>query len=158
MPRRPPSLTGIFPKLSPSNHAITSAQTTRYNCVAWVFDDTTQAWEYSTRPEKYWPPGIPQDGSVEAYVELFRNRGYAECSDATLESGLEKLALFVHERFGFGHVAWQAADGTWWSKLGDSFDITHDSLDVLEGAGLDDYGTARLIMMRPRRCTRACPF
>jgi hypothetical protein len=153
---RPHALYQIFPKLTADTHRQTSAQDDFYNCVAWVFGDNTQWWESSTATGRYWPSGAPQNRSLAAYRTLFANRGYEDCDDASHEPGIEKIAVYVHDEYGFRHVAWQDERGVWWSKLGESFDIEHSSVDVLEGAGTDGYGTAR-IMKRARRPHRGCP-
>src|SRR4051812_3853721 len=50
-----------FPKLGQAGHAVTSPKTYAYNCVAWVFGDTSRWWQPEKIPGYYWPPGISRD-------------------------------------------------------------------------------------------------
>ena len=153
-------LEDFFPALQGKPYWITSCATLAppwYNCVAWAIGDDTQWWEATGNPGTYWPPGVPDDGSLDAYLALFRSRGYEVCGNSVLEAGCEKVAIYV--LWGeFTHVAYQRDDGVWLSKLGRLFDIEHDDLDVL--ASYDkptSYGAACFFMRRPRRSSRACP-
>jgi hypothetical protein len=81
-------------------------------------------------------------------IDLFKRRGYELCQDDSFEDGVEKVAIYLHERdFGFTHVARQTPTGMWASKLGGWADIEHATLDGLTS---ESYGAARIIMKRPR--------
>ena len=67
------------------------------------------------------------------------------CLSDSLESGFEKIALFVDPSGMPTHAARQLTDGRWTSKLGASVDIEH-SLRDLEG---DQYGRVALVLRRP---------
>ena len=57
-----------FPRLTPSNHRITSPPTSAYNCIAWAAADVANWWH----PGVFWPISQPKDdASVEALVEVF---------------------------------------------------------------------------------------
>ncbi len=153
----PASPEDVFPGLRGTSYWVTSCATLRppwYNCVAWALGDDTQWWEAGRLdPNCHWPHGVLDDGTLAAYLQLFRSRGYVDCQGEALEPGHEKIAIY--ELAGqFKHVAYQRDDGVWLSKLGFSFDIEHASLTALAGPR---YGTPNTIMRRPWRSTRACP-
>lgn len=146
-------LEGLFPALKTQWYFVSSPEAEWYNCVLWACGNDRE-WCEAAAVETtgyFWPEGVPTDGSVHAYQTLFARRGYAICEDGALEPGVEKVALYVHPAFGFRHVAWQCEDGRWWSKVGESFDIQHATLDALEHDGPKGYGKASVIMKRPRK-------
>ena len=152
----PKTLDEAFPKLRRSPHWLTSCQDSWYNCVAWALGNNTHWWEFqSDNPMRFWPCDAPRGKDEDAYKGLFWSRGYSECADASLEPGFEKVAFYIHPDLGWRHVAWQREDGWWLSKLGKSWDIEHESLTALEGAGWWDYGFATTFMRRQRRPARA---
>lgn len=160
----PPNIESHYPNLRAIGYGISSKSTSeslvKYNCVALVADDQTMWWEPSTvnskpvrKPGRYWPGGIPTDGSVESYVMLFELLGYEQLdisnkSDASrLEILYEKIAIFGYPEEAFSHVAYQLYFG-WISKLGDWHDIKHKTLKALES---DYYGEVKVIMKK--RCS-----
>ena len=70
-------------------------------------------------------------------MKVYESKGYSLCDNSSLETGYEKVALYGSEQ-GYTHAARQLADGKWTSKLGHLEDITHHSLQALEGA---EYGS-----------------
>lgn len=70
---------------------------------------------------------------------------YKVCESGSLESGIEKIAIYVDDSGIPQHVARQLQDGTWTSKLGKEEDIQHNLLEALEG---DLYGKVTVFMMR----------
>jgi hypothetical protein len=134
------------PNLVPESYTVTSPKNPDYNCVAWALDDADSWIDTSGQPGTEWPPHIPREHSVEAYIELFHDAGYLECTDGDLEAGEEKVALYT-DGAAFAHVAKQLPDGTWTSKLGGRQDILHDTAERLKGG---KYGGYLRFMKRPR--------
>lgn len=146
----PEQLARIFPKLQPGTYELKSHATPRYNCVAFANDDERHWWEAGVFGGKFfWPPEIRQDGTLQAWRQLFISQGYVPTTNRNIEPGFEKVAIYVSlEDFSTTHVA--KSDGrVWKSKLGKGQDIHHQSLDVLEGDQRDEYGIVDLILKRP---------
>jgi hypothetical protein len=127
-----------FPNLTGSDYEPDmSRATNRYNCIAWAAGNTTQKWWPDRFGIGYWPPNLVREETVAAFVRAYGTLGYVPCADSALEAGIEKIALFV-ERGGDGepaptHAAIQLENGHWSSKLGDFEDITHFTLECLQG-------------------------
>lgn len=148
-----------YPNLRSHGYKVTSDDTSdkrvKYNCVSLAADgDQTTWWEPSTfnskpikRPGRYWPDGVPTDGSIESYKKLFELLDYKQCDNARVEIFYEKIAIYGYPEEAFSHVAYQLYFG-WISKLGDWEDIRHSTLQALES---EDYGQIKIIMKR--RCT-----
>ncbi|SRR5260370_11208106 len=128
-----------FPGLTGTAYQVTSPATARYNCIAWAAADVAQWWEPDPFNQYHWPPGIPRQNVIEAYVALFESLGYVACDDAGLEQGFEKVAVYCAPNGSPTHAARQLSDGSWTSKLGQSVDITHATVADLEGV---QYGDA----------------
>lgn len=131
-----------FPRLK-SQYRVTSAPTSNYNCVAWAAGDTSRWWW----PEglAYWPPGVPRQRTVEAFVAAYRTMGFAICADGSHELGFEKVAIYADSRGEPQHAARQLETGLWTSKLGAEADIEHPDPDALAGGV---YGAPVLYMRR----------
>lgn len=140
-----PRFQGDFPHLRPQDceNGI-SPDTDSYNCIAWAALDNTQWWEPD--PDYYWPEGAPMEYTIQAYVEAFRINGFTECTEGSLEEGIEKIALFRIKDWPT-HAARQLASGSWVSKLGPYEDIQHTNLECLNGPL---YGQDVIYMSRPR--------
>jgi len=132
-----------FPDLRPGNNKITSIRTRDYNCIAWAAGDDTRWWWPVDSNDAYWPPNITRRQELDAFVEAFATLGYEPTLDGEWEAGREKVAIFAEKGLPT-HAARQLSDGTWSSKLGQSFDISH-SLEAIEGPA---YGQAVLFMSR----------
>ncbi len=99
--------------------------------------------------DAYWPPGIPYEDTIDAFIAAFRTLGYEVCTDGVLESDFERIALYADFTGELKHAARQLLDGSWTSKLGQNVDIVHAEPRVLNGP---EYG--RVVMfMRRRRAT-----
>jgi len=92
----------------------------------------------------YWPSNDKDD--LQTVMQLYVNMGYKLCEDASLETGFEKVAIYVDQSEPL-HAARQLDSGHWTSKLGSLEDIEHDNLSVLEG---NYYGKAKVFLKRPR--------
>jgi len=96
----------------------------------------------------YWPAELPVRETLETFVELFRNLGFAECDSAAEESGYVKIAIYVNAAGVPTHAARQTRDGWWGSKLGPSFDIEHSTLEAVGGYERHGYGRVAVVMRR----------
>jgi len=148
----PDELKECFPKLETGKYERASKATGRYNCVAFSNGDERHWWEAGLYGGRYyWPSNVAQNNSVAAITEMFTSDGYELTDNREIESGWEKIAIYVSlVDLEFSHVA--KSDGrVWKSKLGKGQDIYHSSLDVLEGDQGDEYGIVDRILKRPTK-------
>lgn len=143
------SLASLFPSLNNQNYKETSDPTDEYNCIAWAVG-RNDVWVDPTNPQYYWPDSVPRDDSIDNLVLVFQIEGYEVCTDKSLESGIEKIAIYG-DGLGYTHAARQLPNGKWTSKLGGLEDIEHDTLDALCGS---EYGQVERIMKRPAKDDR----
>jgi hypothetical protein len=139
-----------FPDLNSNNCTITSKATRQYNCLAWAAGEAIRRWEPDPFGIYYWPPGIPRTLTVDAFVLAYGTLGFKLCFDGSLEVGVEKLAIFTITRGTIlvpTHAALQLESGLWTSKLGDFEDISHTTVDALNGPV---YGSVFCYLSRPR--------
>lgn len=94
----------------------------------------------------YWPPNVPREETLAAFIEAFQVLGYQECDDASLEEGHQKIAIYADDSGKPTHVARQLPNGMWTSKLGRQEDIEHDTVNDVNGPA---YGTPVSFMRRP---------
>ncbi|MBI5865352.1 MAG: hypothetical protein HZB38_12755 [Planctomycetes bacterium] len=134
-----------FPRLRLENCRLTSPEDEEYNCIAWAADDNKRWWWPDPQEQAYWPPFVPRVVSLEAFESAFRTLGYADRTDATLEPGTQKVAIFVNTHGRPTHAARQLSDGWWASKLGPQIDIEHE-LSAIQGP---EYGTVAVVLARP---------
>ena len=123
---------------------VTSPANDVYNCIAWAAQRVSEWWWPYYFPGHFWPAGVAKTESIPAFQNVFATLGYAICSDAKLESGFEKIAIFADDNGTPTHASRQLLNGRWTSKLGRLEDIEHDLLDL---TGIE-YGTVVLIMRR----------
>ena len=133
----------LFPNLRHTTYSVDSEQTTDYNCVAWAAGISDDWWW----PEEgsQWPLD-PKVESLQSFIDAFGTLGYEPCEDHGLETGLEKVAIYVAADGAPAHVARQLSSGKWTSKCGTLEDITH-SLEGLEGPH-PAYGTIAQFLRR----------
>jgi hypothetical protein len=130
-----------FPRLTDQNHRITSPATSDYNCIAWSVGDVEHWWQ----PGGHWPIATTGDDyGIGVLEQAFLSLGFEDCSDTTLESGYEKVALYGSSLF-YTHASRQLPSAKWTSKLGGSEDIEHDTPEDVAG-GI--YGEVVQIMKR----------
>lgn len=153
-----------FPELTDGNHSVTSDPDDEQNCIAYAADDLIRWWwpnlERKSLPSNfvipryyYWPPGCPDEETVEAFVAAFKTVGFEECDkmdDGTLEKGYQKIAIYALSENGKDipqHAAKQSPvrNGKWRSKMGMDEDIEHD-LAALFGP---EFGRVVKIMCKP---------
>jgi hypothetical protein len=136
-----------FPNLTETNSRPTSPDDVGYNCIAWAAEDTDYWWWPDPMGQAYWPPGVPREETIAAFEHAYSLQAYAQRSDATLEQGKQKIAIFADRNEKPTHAARQLRDGWWASKLGKGIDIEHE-LSALDGP---TYGTVAVILARPAK-------
>lgn len=140
-----------LPNLSDNTCEITSPAKKRYNCIAWAAGNDTRNWWPDPIGVGFWPVGVPREVTLNAFLAAYRTLGYEVCANASLEAGLEKIAIFAQlNADGLlepTHATLQLGSGEWTSKLGPFEDIRHKTLDAVEGPV---YGTAMFYMARRR--------
>ena len=136
------SARNVLPNLTAENYRITSPASWQYNCIAWAVG-VADSWWWPV-PGRFWPPDVPREETLEAFVAALGTRGFSPCSSSALEAGLEKIALYAAGTIPT-HTARQLSNGWWTSKLGPSFDIEHADLEALAGGV---YGIPVAILSR----------
>lgn len=140
-----------IPNITSAAVEVTSPVDGTYNCVAWSACVTNAPWwpsAFEPGP-RYWPPGVPEEVTLQAFEAAFETLGFKRCGNEELEEGVEKIAVFeATPMFGPAHTSRQLPDGRWASKMGPAWDIVHDTNRQLEGG---EYGDVRLVMARPRQ-------
>jgi hypothetical protein len=101
-------------------------------------------WPFGDPTKSHWPNGVAREETVAAFAAAFKALGFVPCDRADVETGYEKIALFVDQDGCPTHAARRLPTGRWTSKLGFREDIEHD-LNALEG---ETYGRVALIMKR----------
>jgi len=100
----------------------------------------------------YWPANVSREVSMEAFVNAYEAIGYKLCLNGSLQSGVEKIAVFgIKNPDGSTtptHAALQLESGGWTSKLGPFEDIIHPEVDAVNGPV---YGKVVLYMSRLRQ-------
>jgi hypothetical protein len=139
-----PELRTPFPNLHATGFRVTSPASTRYNCIAWAARDRTRFW-WPAAPPYWWPPDVPLEETIAAFVLLYAGLGYSPCDDGSLEPDYEKIALHAIDAV-VKHAARQLPDGRWTSKLGPYIDIEHTTPAGVEGPV---YGKVVRFLKRP---------
>lgn len=136
-----------FPNLPSSGYKLTSPDTIDYNCVAWAAEDEEKWWWPDAQNTEYWPPGVPREETLAAFIQAFQTIGYEVCQDDVSEEGFQKIAIYTDLSKIPKHVARQLPTGKWTSKLGQDEDIEHENLQGLTGQ--PGYGEVTCFMKRP---------
>jgi hypothetical protein len=123
--------------------------TSGYNCFAWAAGNTSRRWEPFKSDGFYWPDGVPEAETLEAYVQAYATLGYRRCDSAHVERRYEKIAIYVKDGVP-SHAARQLPNGRWTSKIGDWELVEHDYC-ALEGNRRDEYGEIVEILRRRRK-------
>ena len=100
----------------------------------------------------YWPPDVPRQMTIDAFIKAYGTLGYEACNTFEVEQDYEKIALFEDSEKTPTHAAKQLQDGRWTSKLGDFEDIEHADLHCLEGPL---YGKVSCCLRRKRQPSQA---
>lgn len=125
-----------WPNLLRTGYKVTSPADPYYNCFAWAAGETQLWWAPPTDPfgsfkKSYWPPGVAQENTLEAFIQAYATIGFAVCDNAELEPDFEKIVIYTTNGIP-DHAARQLPNGKWTSKIGDLEDIEH-ALDAFEG-------------------------
>ncbi len=139
-----------FPNLRDEDWSETSEIDPGYNCIAYAAGRTDVYWwpdSFAPPLDDYWPANVTREETIEAFVELYGTFDYELCSDGSLESGYEKVAIYAIGTTPT-HAAKQLPDGRWTSKLGIAEDIQHHNVECLNGPC---YGQPVRFMRRPLR-------
>lgn len=136
-----------FPNLASSGYELTSQDTIDYNCAAWAVEDQESWWWPDALDQHYWPPNVPREETLEAFIEAYRTIGYEVCQESFLEKRFQKIAIYVNFKKVPTHVARQLDNGKWTSKLGQNEDINHNTLEGLSGE-FPAYGSAICFMKK----------
>lgn len=139
-----------LPNLVPETYEITSSATRRYNCIAWAAGEDFRNWWPDSFDVGYWPPGVPRQVTIQAFIRAYGALGYRPCIDGALEPGVEKIALYGKGQPGAEiptHAALQLESGQWTSKLGPFEDVSHTTPEAASGP---IYGKVIRYLVRPR--------
>jgi hypothetical protein len=140
----PPVLLAAFPDLDADGGVVTHPPDPAYNCVAWTAGVTDAVW-WPADPDGYWPPGVPDELTVDAVAAALATVGYAPCADGGYEPGYEKAAVYARSGVPT-HVARQLVGGRWSSKLGRDCTVSHATPGGVEGPV---YGSVAVYLRRP---------
>ena len=140
-----------LPNLSQNNHSITSPETPDYNCIAWAAGESDRWWWPNPAGHYFWPAGIAREETPESFRLAFESIGFEQCGGGDLEQGCEKVVLYCNQNVPT-HMARQLPNGEWTSKLGQSFDISHQAPETVAG-GI--YG--QVVMFFRKRSTNPAP-
>ena len=135
-----------FPNLSKDGYSLTSPETPEYNCIAWAAGDNEVWWWPDSSYTCYWPSEIPRAETIESFIKAYEKLDYSVCSNAELENGFEKVAIYADHNKKPTHAARQLNSGLWTSKLGSLEDIEHTTLNGLIS---DSYGSVAVILKLP---------
>ncbi len=133
-----------LPRLKPKNYSLTSPETDDYNCIGWAAGEDDRWWW--PRFPYFWPQGIPTETTVEAFAVAFATMGYKKCDSGALDPNVEKVAIYTKDG-QVTHMARQLISGKWTSKLGESYDIEHDTPVAVSGGA---YGIVAQFLCRPK--------
>jgi hypothetical protein len=81
----------LFPSLQDTKYNIASPRAVEYNCIAWAAGETVTCWWPDRLNIGYWPPGVPREETLEAFIRAFETLGYTTCDVAEYryEQGFE---------------------------------------------------------------------
>jgi hypothetical protein len=131
-----------------NEYTIKSVDTDDYNCIAFAADDKTKwSWPFSA----YWPEGIKEEETLEAFIECYKSLGYEDCDmDESYSPKFEKVAIFVNPLNKPTHAAKQVSGALWKSKLGRDVDIEHKLAGISGWFHHESYGKVAIILKRKK--------
>jgi hypothetical protein len=132
----------FFPNSFEFPFEITSPETAQYNCVAWALGDSEHWWEADE--DFQWLDDIEYSQTLNALQSFFEKFNFQISSNLLFEIGFEKVVLYSDDGVQCSHVSRQLDENLWTSKLGVSYDVSHN-INALEN-GM--YGQVALIMKR----------
>jgi hypothetical protein len=131
-----------FPSLQ--QYTITRDIDKKYNAVAWAMFDRQRCWDPEPFDNFYWPDNLPRQRTLRVFEQLFEDHEYEYTDNFHLESGYEKIAIYVLNGQPT-HVARQEHSGKWTSKVGNCEEIMHLNPRHLES---DELGNIATILKR----------
>ena len=136
-----------FPNLALPDFDITSDIDYCYNCFAWAGGFADLNMQPSTNPIYGWLTGEIGE-ALDNFEKQFEYLGYKEKTHtAEYEEGFDKIAFYV-KGVEVQHASRQLENGWWTTKLGPKEDITHKTLEGLEG---EEYGKVGMILKRVKK-------
>lgn len=123
---------------------ISSKEDWGYNCVAWAAGCSHVFWTHERGFGTYafWPVGVPRGETLGHLVTLYESLGFTLCADGTVETQIDKIALFEQDGV-WAHACKLCEDGRWWSKIDYFEDVKHTIEDAVAV-----YGTQPVFMKR----------
>ncbi len=100
----------------------------------------------------YWPPNVVRAVTTEVFLRAYGTLGFTLCFDGSLETGIEKIAVYGKGAAGAEvptHAALQLENGQWTSKIGVFEDISHVASDGTV-YGIELLDANRQLTRRPR--------
>jgi hypothetical protein len=102
-------------------------------------------WEPPRTREQYWPPGFPEDLTVDT-VEAIRVHGFTVEVSRGASPETDAIAIYAIGN-EWTHFA-RFTRGVWTSKLGEGHDVSRVNLEDLT---IDMYGVVVKVLSRPGR-------
>jgi hypothetical protein len=148
----------VFSNLKDGEFELTSPFDSKYNCIAHAAEKNDIWWWSVDKKlvgnDVFWFDNVPGEATVENFISAFSKLGYKPCENSKPEQHFEKVAIYVstkdelHAPKGsVTHMARQLSDGKWTSKLGNDVDISHNTLQAVEG---NVYGVVKQILRRKK--------
>jgi hypothetical protein len=149
---------GVFSNLKDGEFELTSPFDAKYNCIAHAAEKNDIWWWSVDKAlvgnDVFWFNNVTNEPTVKNFISVFGKLGYLPCENSALEKNFEKVAIYVstkdelHAPEGsVTHMARQLSDGKWTSKLGNDVDISHNTLQSVEG---NAYGVIKQILRRKK--------
>ena len=148
---------GYFENISDEDFELTSPFDAKYNCIAHAAGENDKWWwsvdMVMVGNDVFWFNNIPGQATLENFILAFEKLAYEPCNSSEFETGFEKVAIYVSTKDEIfapkgtpTHMARQLNDENWTSKLGKDVDISHRTLQSIEGK---TYGIVGQILKRP---------
>jgi len=133
-----------FPALTGTEYDL-SDEDFNYNCLAYALGDLSNWWEPPKGLGQYWPPGYPNDVSVQTAESIIKDHGFTVDCDAASTPETDAIAIYA-EGNEWTHFA-KFSSGSWSCKLGEGHDVMGVTIEHLEGTL---YGRVVKILSRPK--------
>jgi hypothetical protein len=113
---------------------ITSPIDHSYNCLAWATQKKDVfMWPFNPMLDGCAWPHHDESTELHNLFEFYKGFGFSECDTWEFDAKFIKISLY-HIDGQFTHAARQLRSGLWTSKLGSSWDISHDTPFSIEGS------------------------
>ena len=77
---RRPEFKFKYSNLSRTDYQVTSPKSQKYNCFVWAAGEDDRWWQPIPEEQFYWPDGVPQEETIEAYIQAYQTLGYEICN------------------------------------------------------------------------------